>query len=107
MAKVEIFGYCSWLRGRNAGPAYIGKNLLCKDFSSGLEPIEVPCTNDVDSESPPYLEYITKSRLIFFLYLESTLLHGGFIFSAIVRIVIVELLLDKISLFYWIIFDLF
>jgi hypothetical protein len=63
MAKLEVIEHCIWLRGRNAGPAYLGKNLLCTDFSGGLEPIEVPCTNDVDSEPPPYLEYITKSRL--------------------------------------------
>ena len=64
MTKLEVIGYCIWFRGRNAGPAYLGKNLLCRDFSGGLEVIEVPCTNDVDDELPPYLEYITKSRLI-------------------------------------------
>lgn len=55
---------CSWPSARNAGPKHLGKNLLCADFSGGLESIDVPCTNDVDSEPPPYLEYITKSRLI-------------------------------------------
>ncbi|XP_024384908.1 uncharacterized protein [Physcomitrium patens] len=44
-------------------PPYLGKNLLRPDFSGGVEPIPVPCTNDVDSDPPPYLkEYITKSR---------------------------------------------
>lgn len=62
-------------------PPYLGKNLLRPDFSGGVEPIPVPCTNDVDSDPPPYLkEYITKSRfipllkaemLLWLLYLQS------------------------------------
>jgi len=64
MVKLEVFGCCSWPLARCSGPKPLGKNLLCTDFSGGLEPIDVPCTNDVDDEPPPYLEYITKSRLI-------------------------------------------
>lgn len=60
MVKLEVLG-CSL---PSSGPKLYGTRLLCTDFSGGLEPIQVPCTNDVDDEPPPYLEYITKSRLI-------------------------------------------
>lgn len=61
MVKLEVLGCCSL---PSSGPKLYGTRLLCTDFSGGLEPIQVPCTNDVDDEPPPYLEYITKSRLI-------------------------------------------
>lgn len=66
LLNLKFLGCCSWLtaQDQSAGPKPYGKKLLCPDFSGGLEPIEVPCTNDVDDEPPPYLEYITKSRLI-------------------------------------------
>jgi hypothetical protein len=83
MGEVELMGCYSWPKG----PAYLGTNLLVADFSGGLEPIEVPCTNDVDREPPPYLEYITKSRLIFF----TCVFPGRFTFSAIFKVVIVVL----------------
>lgn len=52
----------SWPEPLISIPGYLGKKLLCADFSGGLEPIVVPCTNDVDNEPSPSLEYITKSR---------------------------------------------
>lgn len=74
LVKLEVFVFCSWPKACESGPKYYGKNLLCADFAGGLEPISVPCTNDVDTEPPPYLEYITKSRLISLLkYLENAL----------------------------------
>jgi hypothetical protein len=46
-------------------PSYLGKNLLCADFSRGREAVMVPCTNDVDDEPIPSLNYVTKSRQVF------------------------------------------
>ncbi|KAG0566165.1 hypothetical protein KC19_7G043200 [Ceratodon purpureus] len=44
-------------------PQPLGKKLLTPDISYGCEEsVPVPCTNDVDDESPPYVEYLTKSR---------------------------------------------
>ncbi|KAH9530950.1 hypothetical protein CY35_19G011100 [Sphagnum magellanicum] len=43
-------------------PSYLGNNLLCADFSRGREAVMVPCTNDVDDEPIPSLNYVTKSR---------------------------------------------
>ena len=43
----------------------MGKNLLTDDISYGCEKsIKVPCTNDVDDEPAPYVEYITKNRFV-------------------------------------------
>jgi hypothetical protein len=62
MAKVEVC-YCRGPR-RARLPQPMGKKLLAADFSYGCEPIPVPCTNDVDDESPPYVEYLTKTRFV-------------------------------------------
>ena len=97
---VEVIGCCSWPRATNAGPAYLGKNLLVADISNGLEPVKVPCTNDVDRDPPPFLnEYMTKSRLVFLPVSTPVGLLSDAISSAIFRIMmVVELLWYQMSL---------
>ncbi|KAL2629901.1 hypothetical protein R1flu_014587 [Riccia fluitans] len=49
--------------GKTVVPAerpYIGKKLLCPDIAEGQEQVQIPCTNDVDDEPVPKIQYITK-----------------------------------------------
>lgn len=57
--------HCRWPNLATNPPSYLGKNLLCADFSRGREAVMVPCTNDVDDEPIPSLNYVTKSRQVF------------------------------------------
>lgn len=73
MPKVEVYcRCCSGSRACVAFPQPMGKNLLTPDFSYGCEKsVPVPCTNDVDDERPPYMEYITKTRFVSLLASET------------------------------------
>ena len=71
--KVEVYCRCCSESGACVSfPQPLGKKLLTPDISYGCEEsVPVPCTNDVDDESPPYVEYLTKSRFASLLVFET------------------------------------
>ena len=53
--------YCSHCVPRGA-LYHMGTNVLCDDISGGREAVLIPCTNDIDSDPAPIIQYITKNR---------------------------------------------
>lgn len=43
---------------------HMGSNLLCEDISCGHEAVLIPCTNDVDSDPAPVVNYIIENRYL-------------------------------------------
>ena len=54
---------------------HMGTNVLCEDISGGREAVLIPCTNDIDADPAPIIQYITNNR---FFFLESSLLYSIF-----------------------------
>ena len=43
---------------------HMGTKLLCEDISNGHETVLIPCTNDVDSDPAPIVNYIIENRYL-------------------------------------------
>ena len=56
-----LLSYCSHCVPRGA-LYHMGTNVLCDDISGGHEAVLIPCTNDIDSDPVPIIQYITKNR---------------------------------------------
>ncbi|KAI5068490.1 hypothetical protein GOP47_0016835 [Adiantum capillus-veneris] len=54
--------YVSRLKDTSAPLYYMGSKLLCEDISCGHEAVLIPCTNDVDSDPAPIVNYIIENR---------------------------------------------
>ncbi|MCO5580950.1 hypothetical protein L7F22_034824 [Adiantum nelumboides] len=56
-------GKC-WPRDTLAPLYYMGAKLVCEDISCGREAVLIPCTNDVDSDMAPVVNYIIENRYL-------------------------------------------
>lgn len=56
-------GQC-WSKDAPVPLYHMGTKLLCEDISCGLEAVLIPCTNDVDSDPAPVVNYIIENRYL-------------------------------------------
>ena len=64
VTSINSLGSLTHLKGihlDNNDVKYLGQNLIREDISNGTEEIKIPCTNDIDHDSVPLFEYISKN----------------------------------------------